>query len=251
MGSRFSSSFALENPKITTSALIVTGSLLTGWLSDISPLDPMSKPSGKLSGKSTFIRSSFHGSMKLGERGGLAPGAWCPGRGRAAHAWVLALTSQPVLMGAARLPSPFCSRYSNSSLAKFRLIWSTGTRLEGALPPVWYPETSTSLMMTLKYSCCPLPALRQVSTALGMWVPLAQDSISLGDALFRLITKLKSFMLTLPAPPPPPLEEAPSWDSPQLQDTRSISPLCCLSADSPSIPSSLRKKSTAAMRMLS
>src|SRR5438067_2101848 len=54
-------------------------------------------------------------------------------------------------------------------------------------------------------------------------------------------------MATLPAPPPPPPEWVPLWCSPQLHESSSISPLCLWSADSPSMPSIFRKKSTCAI----
>src|SRR5947208_12836497 len=118
---------------------------------------------------------------------------------------------------------------------------SVGTTLLPAEPPVWYDDTSTSVSVTLRYSCWSLPALRQTSTAFLKCSPLAQPSISLGEALFTFILKLKSRMLTLPAPPPPPAECAPVWASPQLHVSTSISPLCLWSDDSPSTPSIFRK----------
>src|SRR6478752_2541149 len=46
------------------------------------------------------------------------------------------------------------------------------------------------------------PALRQVSTASLMWVPMQQAIISLGVALSTWWVKCRSPMFTLPAPPP-------------------------------------------------
>src|SRR5947209_1415277 len=101
--------------------------------------------------------------------------------------------------------------------------------------------------VTIMYSCCSPPALRQVRMALLMCWPVAQASISLGVALFTVMVKWKSCMLTLPAPPPPPPAWVPVWVSPQLHDWTSISFLCLASVDSPSMPSTFRKKSTAAI----
>src|SRR6516225_2431716 len=50
---------------------------------------------------------------------------------------------------------------------------------------------------------------------------------------------------TRPAPPPPPAGGPASFDSPQLQASTSISPLCLASKDSPAIPASLRNISSA------
>src|SRR3954464_9744828 len=109
------------------------------------------------------------------------------------------------------------------------------------LPPVWKVEISRSLKVIFRYSCCSLPALRQVRMAFLMCSPLAQARNSFGEDLFIFITKWKSCMLTLPAPPPPPPEWEPLCDSLQLHDSRSISFLCLSSCDSPSIPSIFRK----------
>jgi hypothetical protein len=61
----------------------------------------------------------------------------------------------------------------------------------------------------------------------------------LGLALFSFITKWKSCIETLPAPPPRPA--LPDCDAPQLQDSMSISSLCLASALSPLMPSNLMK----------
>src|SRR4051812_2441459 len=80
-----------------------------------------------------------------------------------------------------------------------------------------------------------------------MCSPVAHACISFGLALFTFMVKWKSWSTTFPAPPPPPLECAPLFVSPQLNDWISISPLCFESPLSPSMPSIFRKKSTAAM----
>src|SRR6185503_2591683 len=108
-------------------------------------------------------------------------------------------------------------------------------------PPVWYEDTSRSLNVYFKNSCCSLPALRQVRMADLMCSPVAQASNNFGVALFTFITKWKSCICTLPAPPPPPTDIVPLCDSPQDQDSTSISFLCLESALSPCIPSSFKK----------
>src|SRR5262249_20503566 len=156
------------------------------------------------------------------------------------------LQSQPVRKAPPREPSARCSRYSCSTLAKFSLTSSDGIMSEPALPSLYEP-TSTWVKVYLRYSCCSLPALRQVSTTFGMCSPLAQASSSFGLALLTLAVKWKSCRSTLPAPPPPPKSIVPSWMAPQLHATTSISPLCLASCDSPSIPSIFRKQSIAAL----
>ena len=97
------------------------------------------------------------------------------------------------------------------------------------------------MKVTFRNSCWVSPALRQVSFALGMCLPVAQASNSLGEALLIFMTKWKSCMLTLPAPPPPPAENVPRLVSPKLQDSSSISFLWPSCFDSPSMPSIFRK----------
>src|SRR5262249_52395506 len=145
---------------------------------------------------------------------------------RTAHTGRLVPRSQPALCGGPREPSAFCSLYSYSILLKLRLTCSTGVTLVRLLPPVWNEDTSRSVMWMRRYSCCSLPALRTVRTAFRMCSPLAQASISLGEALLAFMVKWKSFMLTLPARPPPLLPCVPICDSLQLQVSSSIAPGC-------------------------
>jgi hypothetical protein len=83
--------------------------------------------------------------------------------------------------------------------------------------------------------------LRAVSVAVLMCCPVAQAFISDGLARFRCITKWKSCIWTLPAPPPPPGLPDVTIVSPQLQDSMSISSLCFASTLSPLMPSNFRK----------
>src|SRR5262245_12528943 len=55
----------------------------------------------------------------------------------------------------------------------------------------------------------------------------------------------RSFTLTLPDPPPPPMWAVPDCERPQLHDRTSISSLCFPSSDSPLTPSILKNMSTA------
>jgi hypothetical protein len=71
--------------------------------------------------------------------------------------------------------------------------------------------------------------------------PLAHARRSFGEALLVRAMKWKSWNEALPAPPPPPAPAVPVWDTPQLNDASSISPLCFESVLSPSTPSILRK----------
>src|SRR5258707_15398102 len=96
-------------------------------------------------------------------------------------------------------------------------------------------------------SCWSLPALRQTRVAFLMCSPSAQASISLGEALSTFLVMWKSCIATLPAPMPPPADAVPVWCSDQLNDSSWISPLCLESADSPSIPSTLRNASNSAI----
>jgi hypothetical protein len=60
-------------------------------------------------------------------------------------------------------------------------------------------------------------------------------------ALLSRITNWKSWIATLPAPAPPPVEALPARVSPKLQDSTSISSLCFASELSPLMPSNLMK----------
>ena len=61
-----------------------------------------------------------------------------------------------------------------------------------------------------------------------MCSPLAQARNSFGLALLTFITKWKSCICTLPAPPPPPAQMVPALVSPQENDMIWISSLCVL-----------------------
>jgi hypothetical protein len=127
-------------------------------------------------------------------------------------------------------------------LLKLNETWSMGVMSPCSAPPVWYELTSTSLNLKVRYSCWVFPALRAVSVASLMCFPLAHASISFGEAFVSFMTKWKSCIETLPAPPPPPPDcGVPDWTAPQLQDSMSISFLCFASLLSPSTPSILRK----------
>ena len=80
--------------------------------------------------------------------------------------------------------------------------------------------------MTFRYSCCSLPALRQDQLAFLMCSPLAHASISFGLDLLTCMTKVKSCICTLPAPPAAAVGWVPVWVAPQLEDSISISFLC-------------------------
>ena len=64
---------------------------------------------------------------------------------------------------------------------------------------------------------------------------------SLAEALSVFLTKWKSFIATLPVPPPPPLLNEPAFTAPKLNDSSSISFECLESVDSPSTPSIFKK----------
>src|SRR5450759_2603868 len=105
-------------------------------------------------------------------------------------------------------------------------------------PPVLYDEISRSVNFHFRNSCCVLPALRQVKTALLMCSPVAQARNSFGEDLLIGTEKWKSCMLTLPEPPPRFPEKEPVFCSPHEKDMSSISfswPFCRLSPSMPSI----------------
>src|SRR5687768_13936920 len=100
--------------------------------------------------------------------------------------------------------------------------------------------------LTLKNSTGVSPALRATNDADGMCLPLQHNRKSSVLALLIAIVKLKSLMLTFPAPRPPDwVAELTLWLAPQDHDSTLISSLCVLSIDSPLTPSILRKKSVA------
>src|SRR5262245_14563939 len=169
------------------------------------------------------VGAGRRGAAPVGEKGARAAaararvGRGCPPphRGRRQIALLL-LAHQPDLVTAPSEPSCFCSLYSTSIRAKFMLTESNGSTWPLCGPPDWKELISTSLRVSLRYSCWSLPALRQVSTTLGMCWPLQQARNNFGDALLVIITKEKSCRLALPVPPPPPWAWEPCWLAPKL-----------------------------------
>src|SRR4051812_36794657 len=66
-------------------------------------------------------------------------------------------------MPASSEPSAFCGLYSRSTLANTRLTDSDAGLPAG--PPCTTPVMRTSFILTMRYSCWPLPALRWVMVA--------------------------------------------------------------------------------------
>src|SRR4029079_19302577 len=85
----------------------------------------------------------------------------------------------------------------------------------------------------MRYSCCPLPALRWVIVASLMCSPVAHAFRSSGVALSIPWTIDRSRNVALPAPPPPPGAADPEFATPQENESTSISFLCLESRDSP------------------
>ena len=107
-------------------------------------------------------------------------------------------------------------------------------------PLGWTLETMTSVSVILKKSTPEAPpALRQVSTASLMCCPVAQAIISLGVALSTLCTKVRSPMLTRPAPPPVLEAKLVVWVMPQLKLSHMIWPAKSLCSDMPGMVSIL------------
>src|SRR4051812_46444855 len=102
-----------------------------------------------------------------------------------------------------------------------------------------------SFILMMRYSCWPLPALREIRVASLMCSPVAHFVISTGDALSTACMKLRSEKLAFPAPPPPPWLIVPVWDTPNDHDRMSISPVCFESLDSPLMSPSFKNTSTA------
>src|SRR5688500_13222761 len=130
---------------------------------------------------------------------------------------------------ASRVPSAFCGLYSRSTCPKDTETLSIGC---SELPDGCTLVMKTSFILTIRYSCCPLPALRDTSVASGKWSPIAQAFISTGDALSTACMKLRSLKFAWPAPLPP-RRGVPLLDTPHDQERTSISPTCLLSFDSP------------------
>src|SRR5215217_1911057 len=105
---------------------------------------------------------------------------------------------------------------------------------EPADPPVWNELMMIGDRTIVRNSCWSLPALRQTSVAFFRCSPVQQEVNSFADALSTFLTKWKSFIATLPVPPPPPLLNEPAFAPPKLHDSSSISFGCLSSVDSPS-----------------
>src|SRR6202043_2743494 len=139
------------------------------------------------------------------DRAGLPPPR-LDGRLTADQVVRLTAISQPWTSGAARVPSGLPARWPNSTLAKFRVTWSSGLASVG--PPSWKLEMSTSLNLSVMNSSCSLPARRQVRVADLMCRPDAQASMRFGEAFETREVKWKSWKAALPAPPPLPAAPA-------------------------------------------
>src|SRR5678809_1062545 len=87
-------------------------------------------------------------------------------------------------------------------------------------PPVLKDEIRQSVNLMVRYGRGSLPARRQVRVPSLMWEPLAQALNKFGLALLIFMAKLKSLMLTLPDPLPPPSAEEPELFSPHDQLSR-------------------------------
>src|SRR5688572_12755438 len=109
------------------------------------------------------------------------------------------------------------------------------TRSAPPLPPEVIDETMHSFSFSFTYSTgSSPPALRTVSNASGMCVPLQHSLSSVGEDLSTYLVKDRSWTLTFPAPPPLPMCVLPLWLRPQFHARMSISPAWFLSVDSPS-----------------
>ena len=101
------------------------------------------------------------------------------------------------------------------------------------VPAVWYELTSTSVNLKSGTPAAPCPPCDTVSVAVCDVLAGAHACISAGVALFTFITKWKSCIATLPAPPPPP-DGCPAWSRPNSR-TRCRSRPCawrrCLPLD--------------------
>src|SRR5262245_46487462 len=91
-----------------------------------------------------------------------------------------------------------------------------------------------SFILTMRNSCCALPARRWVIVASFRCAPVAHALRSRGEALSMWCTMVRSWKVALPAPlPPPPGETDAEFVTPHENESTSISSLCLSSSDSP------------------
>src|SRR5215471_14425651 len=131
-------------------------------------------------------------------------------------------------------PSFPCGVYSTWILLNAKLTSSN----RFALPPVSPPSivrfvTRPFSIVTLRNSSWLLPALRNVSTAFRIASLVRSASIKGVEALSTFFRIFCSLMLALPVAAPPPRLGFACIPHDQLKT--SISPLCCVSCDSPLI----------------
>src|SRR5690606_34225520 len=143
-------------------------------------------------------------------------------------------------------PSLDWTVYSTLNLAKFSVTFSV-RRSSPPEPPVCTADTSTSVSVILMYSRGRSPALRTVSLASLMCVPLHAATIRAVELESTHLVSEISCTLTLPAPAPVPAWAVPDWLRPQLQASTSISSACLSSYDSLLISPILMNMSTAMM----
>jgi hypothetical protein len=116
-------------------------------------------------------------------------------------------------------------------LANFRL---TDSAYGWSSEPPWLTAVIvTSFSLTMRNSCCPLPALRWVIVASLMCSPVAHTLRSAGVALSMPCTIDSSWNVALPTPDPLPDPDGPAFATPQENESTSISSLCLASSDSP------------------
>src|SRR4051794_26028569 len=95
---------------------------------------------------------------------------------------LLPLMSYLKWIPASSVPSDFCGLYSRSTFANCSPTFSANV-LASSLPPGCTPVTVMSLILMMRNSCWPLPALRTVIVASLMCSPVAHAFSRLGDAL--------------------------------------------------------------------
>src|ERR1700754_2864488 len=118
--------------------------------------------------------------------------------------------------------------------AKLSLITSVGSTMSASfsapnplwqLPSVRKDETRQLVKVTTMKSCWPLPDLRHTSLALGIFSPLAHSRHNFGEALLDTMRNSKSFISTLPDPPPLRNPQRPEFSSAHCQACSWIHPL--------------------------